>query len=350
MAEDDLLLHAEYTTDAPALESGNGNGAWGTILSEMWALRSAEGSSRHYYGVVNPDYGGGVAGMGYIGGPAAIGWDKLPSGSGVATHEWGHNFARRHSPGCGAGGPDASYPYTGGKIGVWGFDLDAGTLKSPDTFYDFMSYCNPVWVSDYVYENIMEYRGTASMVLAPAASQQGLLVWGRVEGGQMVLEPAFPVEAPADLPTAPGPYSLEGRDSQGTTLFQFDFPLVDVGDGNPGDGHFAFVVPLSGAVQATLESLTMSGPTGSEAREIVPGPQLAPGQSPATVSPVDAGTVEVSWNAAAYPMALIRDAGTGQVLSFARGGVARVAAPGAELEITLSNGVGGGATMVERWR
>ena len=64
----------------------------------MNTLRSVEGAAAniHYYGVVKVGYGSGVAGYGYLPGRTAIGWDYLPSGDGVAAHEWGHNNGRRH--------------------------------------------------------------------------------------------------------------------------------------------------------------------------------------------------------------------------------------------------------------
>jgi hypothetical protein len=95
-------VRAPYTTTAPVLQSNNGNGAWGTILSEMLAVRTGDVSTRYYYGVVKTNYGSGVAGMGYVGGSAraAIGWDYLPSGNHVMAHEVGHNMGRQHAP-CG---------------------------------------------------------------------------------------------------------------------------------------------------------------------------------------------------------------------------------------------------------
>ena len=90
-------VRSTYTTNAPALESNNNNNAWGTILSEVSALRAADGSSAAYYGVVKVGYGGGVAGIGFVGATVALGWDK-GSRAGIAAHEWGHNFGRRHAP------------------------------------------------------------------------------------------------------------------------------------------------------------------------------------------------------------------------------------------------------------
>lgn len=51
------------------------------------------------------------------------------------------------------------------------------------------------------------------------------------------------------------------------------------------------------------------------------------------------GMVQLQWNAAAYPMALVRDAATGEILSFARRGDATIAVAGRDLDVTYSDGV-----------
>ena len=51
------------------------------------------------------------------------------------------------------------------------------------------------------------------------------------------------------------------------------------------------------------------------------------------------GRVRLRWNADAFPMALVRDPATGQVLSFARDGAAEVVSAHGELEIVLSDRV-----------
>ncbi|MFC1660567.1 fibronectin type III domain-containing protein, partial [Gemmatimonadota bacterium] len=187
LGQADLSIHAEYVTNAPVLQADNANGAWGTILSEINTLRVTEGSSRQYYGVVSAAYTSGVAGMGYVGWPTAVGWDRLPSGSSIAAHEWGHNWNLRHAPGCGAGDPDPAYPYGDGKIGVWGLDVGPEALKSPSTYYDIMSYCGPEWISDYSYRAVLDFRQGSPAFGAPGAMEPSLLVWGRVEGDRLVL-------------------------------------------------------------------------------------------------------------------------------------------------------------------
>ena len=96
-----------------------------------------------------------MPGYGYVPGRAAVGWDKLPSASGVAAHELGHNFGRSHAPCGGVASPDPNYPYAGGVTGQWGYDLVAGTLKPP-TNTDLMGYCGNTWISDYTYMGVHE--------------------------------------------------------------------------------------------------------------------------------------------------------------------------------------------------
>ena len=44
---------------------------------------------------------------------------------------------------------DPNYPYEGGEIGVWGFDVVTSELREPDEYYSYMTSCWPAWVSDY---------------------------------------------------------------------------------------------------------------------------------------------------------------------------------------------------------
>jgi hypothetical protein len=84
----------------------------------------------------------------------AIGTQYLGgSEMGVETfvHEIGHTQGRAHvaCPGAGAAGPDLSYPYEGGEIGVWGFGVRDFQVRNATTHTDYMSYCSPTWVSDW---------------------------------------------------------------------------------------------------------------------------------------------------------------------------------------------------------
>jgi hypothetical protein len=75
----------------------------------------------------------------------------------VIGHEVGHNQGLPHSPGCDPDGPDPMYPYKGGFLGSWGYDhRHADKLIDPKKTYDIMSYCTPIWFSDYTYEKVVK--------------------------------------------------------------------------------------------------------------------------------------------------------------------------------------------------
>lgn len=327
-------LHAIYTSSAPALQSDDGNGGWGQILGEMNALRISEGSSYTYYGVVATTYNSGIAGLGYIGTPAAIGWDKGSSVGGIVAHELGHTFGRSHAP-CGTSPADPNYPYPNAEIGVWGYDQGTGAVKDSVAMFDLMSYCSPAWISDYTYKGVLDFRANAPMVVGAADS--GLLVWGRMRGDSLILEPSFMVQAPAHMPaTLGGAYRLSGRDANGGSLFDFSFDGAEVPDLPGGaERHFAFVVPIGQAAPDRLQSLVLAGPRGAAIQRTAALGGAVPNVS---VTAAGAGQVSVRWDKR-YPMALVRDAATGQILSFARGNSALVAASG-PVRVELSRGTG----------
>jgi hypothetical protein len=339
----DADVRLPYTTTAPALQSDNANAAWGTVLSELLALRFTDGSTRYYYGVVKTTYSSGVAGSGYVGGSArtALGWDHLPSGSSVMAHEIGHNLSRQHAPCGGVASPDPAFPYVGGKIGVWGLDLVGLILKSPLTYIDLMGYCSPAWVSDYSWSAMVAYRQSGPSNAPPAEPEggQGLLVWGRITDTGVVLEPAFTVAAAPDLAPTPGPHRLDLQGADGSVLRTVSFDAAEVADLPGGsERHFAFVVPMDRQLAGNVGRLTVRSGTRLGSRAPAPPPLTDADPAP-VVTRHGAQQVSIRWNAAHYPMAMVRDAATGQVISFARGGSARVWTGAVNFQLQFSDGV-----------
>jgi hypothetical protein len=349
LAEDTRRMHplgvtnvdvrSTYVTGAPVLMANDSNGAWGRILGEVYALRNADGFQGDYVGIVPATYGGGIAGLGYVGGPAAVAWDKSASAPGVIAHELGHNFGRSHAPCGNPGGPDPQYPYANASIGTWGLDLPALQLKAPGTYKDLMSYCNPDWISDYNYLAVLSFRGTAPAV-EPAAGQQsaeGLMVWGRIRNGSVILEPSFAVHAPVQLPPRPGPHRVEGFDVSGRRVFGVSFEGTVVADLPGGEErHFAFVVPLAASERAALATVQLVG-DGVTVRQSRAGLRASPAATgPAAIRRGD--ELEIRWDPS-YPLAVIRDARSGAILSFARNGLGRVPATGGAVTVELSEGV-----------
>ncbi|MGH7580822.1 MAG: CARDB domain-containing protein [Gemmatimonadales bacterium] len=330
--EADVRSPYTTTTDLP-LQDDNANDAWGTILLEIASLPGA-GGAQYYYGVVNPAYSSGVAGVGYIGGGAAIGWDKAASKSSVAAHEWGHNWGRDHAPCGGAQNPDPGYPYAGGEIGVVGYDIVGGDLKRAD-FHDLMGYCTNEWISDYTYNGVMTYRASESLGSGMRdAIQPGLLVWGRIVNGRAILEPAFRVTARPRLPSRPGPYRLEARAAAGERIFGLDFTPLEVADDPAGSKHFSFIVPLRPERAARIASLHLAGAGVSASL-------TQASAEPVMVEAIRAapGRVALRWDARKAPMIMVRDPVSGDVLSFARGGSVEVVTMRDDLALTISDRV-----------
>jgi hypothetical protein len=328
-------IRSPYTFTGAELQSGGAN--WQQLLQELNALRVTEGTGRMYYGVVRVGYTSGVAGLGYIGAPAALGWDHQPSGHEVMAHELGHNFGRLHAPCGNPAGVDNQYPHSGASIGVFGYDVIAGTVKAP-TVRDLMSYCDPSWISDYTYRAILNFRSTFYPPIGASAqaraSQKGLLVWGRIEQGRLVLEPVIEVDAPASLPARSGPHRVEAYGPNGETLFSLSFAGERVADGqDPNDQSFAFVVPASQLRGVALNRIRLSA-LGRQVEQRGTGGGAAP-----TAQRLAPGRVRVTWNPANARVALIRDTRSGQVLSFSRGGAVDLRTASDDIEVTLSDGV-----------
>ncbi len=345
-------VHAPFTTAAPALDASDNSGGWIRILNEVQALQVAEGSARMYYGVVKVPYNAGVAGYGYVGYPAAVGWDYLPSGAAVLAHEIGHNFGRLHTPCGGPAGPDPSYPFPDGSIGVYGWSERRNVIIQP-TATDIMGYCGNQWISEYTYRAVMDFRGylagsaqsvpsvSASRGIAPsmtvgASDESSLLVWGRIRGRTITLEPSFVLTTKAALPRAGSSYTLRGLDAAGAELFAFPFDAEAVADAPAHDRTFAFAVPVTASVRGQLARLVVTGRDGSRAQAAVRAESPAP-----VVTVTRSGTTRalLRWDATKHPMLLVRDPATGKILSFARGGSATVATRSGEVEVRFGDRV-----------
>ncbi len=327
-------VRAAYTyTDTAQIQSGDGNGVWLRILSEINALRASEGGTRNYYGVIAVPYGGGIAGYGYVPGKASVGWDKLPSASGVVAHELGHNFGRSHAPCGGVSSSDPNYPYGGGVTGQWGYDLVSGALKAP-TLTDLMGYCNNTWISDYTYLGVMNQRGPASSVQQGSVREPSLIIWGRIRDGEIALEPAFEAVTEALLPTAAGPNLLQGFDANGGEAIRLAFGGTWVADAPQSEEHFAFAVPLR-MIRGSIARLQLES-RGRRATVTTTGAGAAGRRS--DLLRQRSGTAStIRWNAADYPLAVVRDAATGQILSLARGGSVTIDDATGPLDVTLSD-------------
>lgn len=369
----EVTVGAAFTPSVSTLADDGTN--WDTVLQDLATKHQADGTSdRYYYGALKVSYSSGVAGLGYVpNAPSnafyyrtAIGWDKTGYSDGgnfpeVFAHETGHNMGRPHSPCGGVASSDPAYPYSGGLIGIWGYDSVLNQLKSPATHKDIMGYCTPNWISDYVYNKILAFRDPAAGGFltvgaedAPlpkqlATPKECLIVRGIVrEDGSVDLRSSFRTRAlPSALPGA-GEFDLECLNDQGVPVFKTALDLMEVGCSPKGhDRHFVMALPLEAAALdaiAELKVLKDGRPVAGKralsrtARLVAAAPEARR---------LSKEKVQITWDAMLHPTAMVRDADTGEVVAILEGGRQAIATAARHLEVVLSDGVTGSTKRLD---
>ena len=254
-ADLEVEVHDTLWTSAN-LRTWNG---WRTWLGEIQALNLQEGRRGYYYGVIAKPYFG-LLGIANVAQP----WSVGIADPDTYTHEIGHNMNLSHAPCGGAGGPDPDYPHEDGRIGVWGYDNDNRELKDPARYLDVMSYCDPVWISDYHFDRATTHRlnGDGGVVLNGFVERRDVLVvWGSVYEGRLQLDPAILLRGPVEMPSAPGPYTVEGLGPDGERKFAFSFAPLPT---DHGGSTFVFFVPYDPEWDEDLERVSLAGPEGRD--------------------------------------------------------------------------------------
>ena len=286
------------------------------LLTATRAIWVIEGKKGHYMGTSGniPFTNIFVAGMAEIGGRISyLGLDAA-----VMAHELGHNMNLLHAP-CGVSSfVDTWYPYRWGMSGVPGYDFSSGELVDPRRA-DLMSYCSPVWVSDYHFRKALTHRlrdevegeDTRRDLLG---ARKTLLIWGGIDAnGIPYLEPTFVVHAQSTLPDSAGDYELSGHSEDGRDLFTLRFEMQQLADA--GDAaSFAFALPVRPDWAENLASITLSGPGGT--------------------AKLDRETDR--------PMTILRDSQSGRVRGLFHGWLTQFSAqigPGAKSHILMSRGI-----------
>lgn len=182
---------------------------WPTMLDQIMAQRSKDAPAKdvYYYGLLKPTSSftsfrqtycnpSCVTGISYlVETPNSYISDDARCGLGLGyaneashetmAHEVGHLHGRKHAP-CVTGGsiaePDAKFPYSGGKLGSWGYDRAEQTLIDPSKATDIMGYCDNQWISDYTYEGIATRVADlaavgATSVMTNLTPQRWLSLW-----------------------------------------------------------------------------------------------------------------------------------------------------------------------------
>lgn len=175
----DVVVTLADAVTLPYVVNGDGDG-WDSALDRILEVRQAAKAADNvfYFGAMAPDtsyskYCSGSCILGYsyvvdeddVESRGSIGITVFQDGSGVkdawdtVAHELGHAMGRDHAP-CGIDDPkdtDPDYPYDNGGMGTtYGYDFDLVRLIKPKPARDVMSYCTPVWISDYTYSALFE--------------------------------------------------------------------------------------------------------------------------------------------------------------------------------------------------
>ena len=350
-----VSVHAEYVTDSPAPSDAS---SWVTILRQIEALRTLEGSTSYYFGVLNQSAASGVIGIATLGGFGGVGISApISQAQETFTHEFGHSFGRQHAPtptSCGAPADvDPNYPRGDGTIGNAGHDIGAGIVL-PSTTYEIMGYCDNTWASAYTYTGILAYLrsgAVASGQVVSATPVPTLLISGSLVNGAVTLDPVFTTTSTPTRSRA-GRFVAEGLGSDGRVLFTHRFAGQAVPDANVSAESFHELVEYDAATRGAITSIRVrdegsgaapavllrtgtyapSGPAGVSLR-VDADPQIA-------TRTIGAGRHELTWNVGRYPSVVVRDRRTKTVLALgARGTTSFAARALDDVELLLSDGV-----------
>jgi hypothetical protein len=144
--------------DDPRTSAGGCSNNWNSLLSSLGTIRTNDGNRSDvvYYGLLPAGIPIGVPGCG-VGGLGA-GRSNDP---GTLVHEIGHGYGFQHTPCGNAGTTDPSYPtyepYPSASIGEYGLNISNGTVFSPASTFDYMSYCGPQWMSIYQHRRLINH-------------------------------------------------------------------------------------------------------------------------------------------------------------------------------------------------
>lgn len=300
----------------------NNGDEWVNMLQKLADIRNSEVSNTSktlYVGLIDnsPD-GSRTAGIGYRPGFTSVSLQNSPV---TIAHELGHNFNLEHAPCGGPSDPDASYPYSGAIIGISGYDILTGLLKSP-SLRDLMSYCGPSWVSDYNYKKVYSYRQLRfsrslyqpQAYQAPPEPEPVLMVSGIINHGKAEIKRVFQLQAYSHTSTKHDSYQLQIYGESDELLHTQSFQTKAI-DHSPNH-HFNIMVPatvLNGQIikrLAIYHNTTLLTERQSHTKHSVGDADLyriAKAETDKQVLSWQNGSLRIQWNNQAYESVMLRN-------------------------------------------
>jgi hypothetical protein len=313
---------------------------WNTILQDIRDLRLLEGAiDRYYHGILRRAPGPGTAGIAYIAANpegvenlAAVSFDELPNASAIIAHEFGHNFGRLHAPCAVTAQLDPNFPHAGATLGSPGYAPSNDQLLGDPDLRDLMSYCFPNWSSDYTYAAILgmrEARPVGSPPLAVALTGSvdalrpevaaGLLIGGGWDGETGFLRPSLAVDAPLTRQDPRGDVQIQVEDATGRILFvgRYASAALDHPEGGMEVRHFGALLPFPNGWRGPrlVRVRTPRGEWTEVVREGAGGDRTPP-----RWEGDPSGRIRLRWDPADWPVVLLRDSTTNELLGFLRSG------------------------------
>jgi len=179
------------------------------------------------------------------------------------------------------------------------------------------------------------------LALAASPDRECISVLVSRAGDEWSVGPAFHLRGGCTRVAAPGGgLALEGRSRSGRSLFRIPVAVTEIAGG--GSAHRA-----SGPVFAEVDPGTRDALASLrlvDGERVLAERTRGKGGRLAVRAVRDGGEgVKLTWNAAAYPYALVRDPGTErrEVIGQLEGGSATLVTRARRLEVVLSDGVGG---------
>ncbi len=259
----------------------SGLNSFNGLLGFLADLREQDGAdpASYYFGVIRPCDGGpeGVGGQA-ISIPdsptvnnawtrTSVGrwYGSLSSTANTFVHEVGHTQGRRHVTCNGSeGGPNPSYPYPDGDIGVWGFGNVDFSLHSPTSAKDYMTYCGNTWISDWGWSRVVPFVREITSWGSQGAIEpsDGRILVGLIDphSGD---ESWFSTRGTTEGLVVEGRETLTLESGDGLTT-RVDTVVVPMGD----EDAYAVVAPLPEGMELEHQVAITRLPVGAPARPV----------------------------------------------------------------------------------